>query len=384
MTKRHGRLSRTLPSANAPIDHVAVTLAIIGVTVSLGLIVISAVLNFRMGYRSADTQFDGYVYGLGAGLGDALKAISPFMAFYGLKHRDWLVVTAASAIYLVFTGYSFFAALGFAAEHRTSKAAITLNAIETRKDLRTAMARDESALEAMGPVRSSLVIEAAISKEVKKPVGPRNRTVEQISANCTLNREATRESCKTIAALAEEMALAQQREALVAAVDEARTKLAAQAGASSSESADPQVDAVRRVVRVLKDYDNQSVGFGLSVLLALFIELGSGLGLFVSTTPWRHADKIASPEPPNEAGVRTGKVEVYVLDHLEPDPQGEVRMSELYASYQKWCWGRGYIAHSKVEFRRQFADIAREVGMRSLRRNGQDHFQQLRLVKEAR
>lgn len=380
MTRQHGKHLPMSPGANAKVDWVAGSLAVLGVSVSTGLIIISAVLNYRMGYRSADTAFDGYVYGIGAACGDALKAISPFMAFYGLKNRDWLAVLAATAIYVVFTGYSFFAALGFAAEHRTTKAAATLTGIENRQNLRQALARDNEALDLIGNQRSSSEVEAAIVSEAKKTVGPRNRTVEQISNKCTLNREATREACRTIASLGEELARAGKREALLASNLANRKLLADFDKGSAADSPDPQVDAVKKVVGVIKTYDSKEIGFGLSLLLALFIELGSGLGLFVATTPWRARDAKAQ-DPEREM---RGPVDVYVLDTLEPDPRSEIRMTDLYASYRNWCRARHMTPHPRPDFKREFTDIAREVGMRNLLRGGQEHFQQVRLGKGGR
>jgi hypothetical protein len=58
-------------------------LVTLGITVSLGLMAISAVLNFGVGYTTADAEFDGLVYRLSAAMADGLKAIAPFVAGWG-------------------------------------------------------------------------------------------------------------------------------------------------------------------------------------------------------------------------------------------------------------------------------------------------------------
>ena len=164
----------------------------------------SAVLNFRVGYRTADTEFDGWVYGLGAGMADALKAIAPFVAFWGWRNRDFLAVAAAGIVFAIFTAYSFSAALGFAAHHRVVKQGEDSGAFEKRKDTRAEYDRIDTRLKALGVQRSQGEIEKATAAILARVVGDRGRTVNQISSNCTLNRKDTREACAEIASLAEE------------------------------------------------------------------------------------------------------------------------------------------------------------------------------------
>lgn len=180
------------------------TLVVVGIAVSLGLIAVSAVLNFRVGYRTADTEFDGWVYGLDAGMADALKAIAPFVAFWGWRNRDVLAVAASGMVFTTFTAYSFSAALGFAAHHRVVKQVEDSGAFEKRKDTRGEYDRIETRLRALGVQRSEGEIEKATAAILAKVVGDRGRTVNQISSNYTLIRKDTREACAEIATLAEE------------------------------------------------------------------------------------------------------------------------------------------------------------------------------------
>lgn len=164
------------------------TLVVIGIGVSIGLIVVSAVLNFRVGYRTADTEFDGWVYGLGAGMADALKAIAPFVALWGWRNKDNLAVGAATVVFLVFSAYSFSAALGFAAHHRVVKQGEESGAFEKRKDTRAEFDRIDTRLKGLGVQRSEGEIDKSIAAILARPVGERQRTVDQISSKCTLNR----------------------------------------------------------------------------------------------------------------------------------------------------------------------------------------------------
>lgn len=347
----------------------------IGIIASLCLITVSALLNYRMGFRSADTDLDGYLYGGGAAAGDILKAIAPFMVATAIKHRDWPTTATAAMAFSIFTAYSFTAALGFAAEHRSHKAAITLDGMETRQNLRSEKGRAEDRLKQLGPQRSSAEVDAAIAAEANATAGPRHRTVREISNNCTLNRIATRTPCRTIAQLGEELARAREAERLSATIADLRQKLADQDADSASTSADPQVDAVKRLAGVWNpEVDGKAIGFGLSLLLALFVEFGSGLGLFIATTPFRNREKAQSgPEP-------VGAVDAFVLEALEPKVNGEVRARALYAAYRHWCAKRSTTAMPRTEFKEAFADIARAVNVRNRIRRGEEIYEDVKLL----
>ena len=110
-------MSAKAKSSNQFVD----ALVIIGIVASLALIVGSVLLNFRMAYRSADTEFDAWLYGIVAGAADCIKAMMPFAIAWGLRKRDRIAVVAGAAVFGIFTLYSFSSAVGFAAQHRNRK-----------------------------------------------------------------------------------------------------------------------------------------------------------------------------------------------------------------------------------------------------------------------
>lgn len=375
MSRPHGKPSS---SARGPrgADHVANAVASVGTLLSLGLIVTSAILNFRMGYRGADTEFDGLVYGIAVGMGDGLKALAPFVAAWGFRHRDYLATFAAVLVFTVFTTYSFTAALGFAAEHRSNKSAAALDKMEKHGDLRKEYGRNETRLDELGPQRTPQEVGQAITAALNKPVG--KWTVAGVSANCTLNRISTRASCADIANLQQELARANEAKDLTDKQSALRKGLNAVAG-GTAQSDDPQEDALQRVAKAATfDVDKKSIGSFLAFLLALFIEFGSGMGLYIATTPWRSLAKANvlveedKRSPPRWRGNRPaitlkahrlGAVDAYALDRLEPAEGCEVAEADLYADYVVWCRWRGEAAFDRAEFVRAFAGLARAAGM---------------------
>ncbi|WP_414463404.1 hypothetical protein [Hyphomicrobium sp. DY-1] len=376
---RPWRIARKKESGEGWVPH---AVSAFGVAVSLGLVVVSALLNFRMGYRSADTEFDGLVYGAGAALGDGLKAISPFMAFWGFRQRDWMAVGWAMALFTALTSYSFTAALGFAAEHRAAKAALALGDIEHHQDARKEMDRVIARLDELGPQRTPGEVESAIDALMKKPVG--RWTVADVSAKCTLNRISTRKACADIGALEGELARAREAVSLSRSAEILRRQLSKETAVA--KSADPQVDALQRAAEVVYvAVSKDDISYVLSFLLALFIELGSGVGLYVATTPWRARGKDAGTPgnggPGEVVALKAlGEVEAYVLDQLDVDPAAEAAIGEIYLDYLVWCRVKGFSAYGRVEFGKKFAELAREAGMRHLLRNRSEVYQQVKLI----
>lgn len=374
MMRRRGkrlRGARRRPAGSLAVD--AVVLA--GVVVSVGLIAVSALLNFRMGYRSADTEFDGLVYGAGAGLGDALKAISPFMLHIGLRNRDWLAAGAAALIFSVFSVYSFTAALGFAADHRASKAGVAQGAIDTRKDARAEKARLDARLLLLGPQRPSKEISSQIEAVYREPAYRGGKSVAQVSAHCTLMRTSTQERCANIGKLIAELARAEEAERLSEQANALRIELASHGAVV--QSADAQVNALRwMAVKVSRAVAPEDIGLGLSVLLALFVELGSGLGLYVSTTPWRARTGGAAAGSKEQ---RLGHVEGFVVERLEPHEDGSVTIALLFAAYATWCGEKGLVPYARRDFQQRFGKLADEAGMRVQVRNRTQVFSGIRL-----
>ena len=357
-------------------------MVIIGIVVSLVLIVGSVILNFRVGYRSADTELDAWVYGCCAGAADGLKAVAPFAAYWGWKNKDWLAVATAVCVFVAISSYTFSAEFGFAAQHRVFKQGERSGATERRGDVRRAFERAEAKLVKIGPQRSVEEIEKAIETANGKTVGDRGRTVDQVSSRCTLNRKESREACAEIAGLSEEGARAREYMRLETEVAALRLRLDNMKDAPTRGTGDPQIDAVERAIGLTPfKVDRSDVEVVLSALVALFIELGSGLGLYIATTPWRgrslavrsylggkrtakttkeEATRAVGDNRPekDEAAMALGSVEEFMLERLELKPGRELSAGDVFAAYRSWCAKRGDVPFRQHEFGRQFRELA--------------------------
>lgn len=359
-------------------------MVVFGILVSIGLIAVSVALNVRMGYRSAGSDIDGKLYGLGAGLGDCLKAISPFMASWGIRQGDVLAVASAMVLFIICTGYSFMASLGFAAEQRAGRAGVAQGVIDSYGDLRAEKTRLQDRLAFLGPQRSVSAVEADIKAIFSTRAWKDGQTVGVVSADCSLNRKATRTACERVAKLQVERESAAAAEEVASNLDALLAKLSGRINQPVVQTIDAQVDALAKVAGlVTAAIGKEQIGLGLSLLLACFIEVGSGLGLYMVTTPWRVRNTAAQLESPAKGvGKRLGHVDAYMLACVLP---GNDLLSEsaLHADYVRWCRTRNEVAYGKEEFARRFARLAAECGLECTTRGTRVHYRNVRLSLHA-
>ncbi|MBT3071443.1 hypothetical protein KKP04_11265 [Rhodomicrobium sp. Az07] len=348
-------------------DHFVDVLVILGIAASLVLIVGSVLLNFRMAYRSADTEFDAWLYGVVAGAADCIKAMMPFAIAWGIRKRDRLAVIGAAAVFGIFTLYSFSSAVGFAAQHRIAKAAERQGGAEKYQDLKDRYTRAKSARDALGTPRAPSVIEQERADILATPVYGR-RTIGDLSGECTLNRLEAREPCERWRRLGVELATAKEAGRLDGELTDVRQKLDTVPAASTTE--DPQAAAISKLGGWFdRTFRSDDVQLGLALLLALLVEAGSGLGLYLVTTPWRDAalpapkESTMPPKLPVMPVKRLGEVDAFMLARLHPATDGVLTAPMLYEAYLGWCREGGLAPFTVPAFITAFHAIADELGI---------------------
>jgi hypothetical protein len=333
-------------------------LVLVGVLGSLGLVAISALLNYRFGFRLGGTdEVERQLYGLGFGFADVVKALMPFCFALALTKKDWVAAVGAALFFAVASVSSFYAGIGLAAEHRLANAGANTGILDNRKNLQTEQKRLETRLETIGHLGTPKEVENAIEAAYAQPYAAGQRTVGVHSDRCRKNMVATREACAAIAAL--NVTLEQAREA-----EQARKRLDDVQNAlggldSSVQSVDPQLDVIDRVFRWFDaPLEEADIRTGLLLGLGLLLELGSGLGLYTVTTPWRH----------REGDFRTkmtilGDAAVWADERLQVVQGGRLTANMVFADYETWCRARNYVAMREGVFVDQLMTLANEVGM---------------------
>ncbi len=354
-------------------------LAVGGVLLSLGLIAVSAMLNFRMAYRMGDTALDGWVYGSGASVADGLKAMLPFFVWWAWCKREWVAAGVGGLLFVVFTAYSFTAGMGYAAQLRASSEGIRLSAAEARADLEDEEARVVARLDKLGVQRGEEEIAAGLEAVFARVLG--KTTVGAYSKNCTMARNWSRHSCAEAAELRQELARADGSAALRGQLDEVRKRLRKLGEEGAGGGGDPQLAALEAMAHQLGWPVNQKgVRLALLVLVGLLFELGSGLGFYVATVPWRSGGVMERTLEPVKAAVKPGNVEEFALARLAPARGKGVTNTAVFQDYVEWCRGRGEAPWGEADFLARFSEMASACKLKVRQRGANVMYMGVKLV----
>ncbi|MBS0237127.1 MAG: hypothetical protein JSR89_01740 [Proteobacteria bacterium] len=109
------------------------------------------------------------------------------------------------------------------------------------------------------------------------------------------------------------------------------------------------------------------MGDGLALLMAIFIELGSGLGLYIATTPWRVGSTAAGPEvssPSLPTLMFDGPpLEAFAAECLHLKPGHQLQLGTAFETYREWCAKRNRSILSRTRFMRGLVRLAKELGL---------------------
>lgn len=342
---------------------------VLGVLAAGVLVLVSAAMNWRFGYSLGRTEVDGLIYAGASAAADGLKALVPFFLFAALRNRMWSHAVAAAVVGAVVTAYSLAAALGHAAVNRSATAGHRLAEIQAYKAASDELKRAQEQLSWIGAHRPP----AALRAEVASIKADRLWTVTQ---SCTaVTGKVSREYCQKYQALMVELESGQQSEALEARVRDAQAKLERANAGAAVGGADPQAT----VLAELFGLDVARVQFGLVVFVAILLEVGSGLGMYMAMSLWhgrrrkeddgRDAPVIdAGPvvtvppalAPPEDARTRMSSVERFCQELVDRSGRDVFTATALYEAYRNWCESQGVRPLAMPAFVRQIDDLGLE------------------------
>jgi|SRR5581483_7054955 len=256
-------------------------LGVLGVAAASILLAVSAAMNYRFGFSLGKTALDGQIYGAASAAADCFKALVPFFFFAALRNRMWSQALAAALVWGVVCAYSMTSALGHAALNRLDTSG--KRAIETANynDLRADSKRAQEQLTWIPAHRPAETVSAELN--VLKA-----QRYWQVTRDCTeVSGKGAREFCQQFHKLNAEHASAQQSEKLEARIAEIAAKLAKSTGVSAMSEADPQASVLAHI----SGLDVSQVQTALTIFVALLIEIGSGLGMYVAFAYWRINDR---------------------------------------------------------------------------------------------
>lgn len=266
-------------------------LGVLGVIAASVLLAVSAMMNYRFGYSLGKTPSDGHIYGLASAAADCFKALVPFFFFAALRNRMWSQAVAAALVWVVVTGYAMTSALGHAALNRLDTTGHRAAAAATYKDLRDDLKRARDQLSWLPPHRAA----AAVKSEMEALKANRLWTM---TGECQVTAgKAAREFCSGYHKRDAELGNALEAVKLNAKIEDLGAKLAKISGGTVMAEADPQASVLARLTGV----ELETVQTGLTLFVAVLIEIGSGFGMYVAFAYWRMHGPPAPAAPPARA-----------------------------------------------------------------------------------
>jgi len=267
-------------------------LGVLGVLAAGVLLAVSAAMNWQFGFSLGRNPFDGQLYGAASAAADCMKALVPFFFFAAWRNRMWSQVAASALVWSVVTAYSLTSALGNAAHSRTDSSGQRLAQTQTYQDARADMKRAQDQLSWTPQHRSVATVQAEIE-------GLKAQKAWGWSEGCTkLDGKAERQLCDKFHALQSELGSAQQANDLERRIADAEAKLAGQSGTLGAVEADPQAAVLTTLLSgVIPGLKIAHVQTMMSVFVALLLEIGSGLGMYVAFSQWRLYD-VKAPSAP--------------------------------------------------------------------------------------
>lgn len=248
----------------------AVVMRVVGVTVTLGLIFVSLVMNFRFGQSLGRTEMDGLVYGLASACADGFKVVLPFAIMSAWHGKRRIASAAAAALWLVFTAYSMTSSLGHSSVNRAETAGERRHQIADYKDGRRQIELKLKEREALPTFRPMAALEAELKAR------SRDHRFER-SLGCNQVERIDAQFCDGVTKLDAERGIARRAAEIDKDLERMRAELSTAGSSAKSDQSDAQTAMIREVTGVAESY----VRLALTVLVSIMIELGSGLGLYV-------------------------------------------------------------------------------------------------------
>ena len=374
------------------------TLSLLGVGVATVLLLVSAAMNWRYGFNLGKTELDGHIYGAASAAADGLKALLPFFILWAIGLRNFIHAIAGIMLWVVCSSYSLTSAVGFAALNREGTTSIRAVQAVNYSDLREELDRSREKLSWVPQHRSIEEVDADLAVIMAQPIrgrrkGGRRRvlgTVGQLTDDCTKSGFRAQRLCSEVLNLRKELAVARQADKLETRIAEIKTQigsLSRKEQGFARSSADPQALMLAKIT----GFEPAQVQLGLIILVAILVELGSGLGLFVAFSHLRHGGQrqteIIEPNfslnvsnPVRRLMLPKSDIQKYYSDRTEKHDGTSVTATALYEDYCIWCELNSKEPIALPIFGRQFS----ELGIQKAKIGGRIRYIGIRLLASKR
>ena len=267
-------------------------LGVLGVLAAGVLLAVSAAMNWQFGFSLGRTPLDGQILGAASAAADCMKALVPFFFFAAWRNRSWSQAAASAVVWAVVTAYSLTSALGYAALSRADTTGARSEQAQNYEDVRADRKRAQDQLSWIPQHRPAATVQADID-------GVKGQKAWAWSEGCRkLDGKAERQLCDKFHALESELGSAVQAGELEKRIAESDVKLAGQKSHIGAAAGDPQAVVLAALIgKAMPSVKVADVQTMMTVFVALLLEVGSGLGMYVAFSQWRLYD-VKAPSAP--------------------------------------------------------------------------------------
>lgn len=272
-------------------------LGVLGVLAAGVLLAVSAAMNWRFGFSLGRTEMDGQIYGAASAAADCFKALIPFFFFAAIRNKVWSQAAASALVWVVVTAYSLTSALGHAALNRFDTSGQRAQVAQSYQDLRAELKKAEEQSGWIPQHRPYEAVQSAID-------GHKAKAAWKWSNGCKDASSKTEQKfCQEFHALNAELASASGAKVADGRISDIKSKLAAMEGTTAMSEADPQAKVLADLAgAVIPGVKIEHVQMAMTIFVALLLEIGSGLGMYVAFSQWRLYD-VKAPAAPQMVAV---------------------------------------------------------------------------------
>lgn len=323
--------------------------SVIGVFAALVMCIVSGAMNYLFLSSLGKTALEGQVLGAASAAADVLKALLPFFIAWSWQARRFVAALAGSLAFAFFAVFSFFSALGFAADNRGALVEGREALAATYKGVQAEQAALEARLASLPVHRPAPIVREDLESHKQ------NRRWSATKECADATEAESRAYCARYFGLRAELAAGTEAASLSEKIAALKTEASRLRDAGAGQITDPQVSLLSRIV----GQPPEPVRLALTIAVALLVEIGASLGLFLASGHNTAKPKTAPPAP----GLPMGSVEDFCLEALVPAKGGTISAGDLLAAYQLWCANAGVTALSAAEFTDMFAALAKSIGL---------------------
>lgn len=334
--------------------------SLLGAAAATLMIMVSAGMNIAFLSSFGRSQTESLILGLASGAADILKALLPFFIVWAWRSGKRGFLIPASLVWALFAGFSLLSAFGFAAGNRLESVEAQAALNDRLLALDAERAQIIKRLNAMPPGRAIGAVEAEIRAARQHLRWSSTRGCSDASV------PESRAFCAGYFSLRSALASARQEQDLQAQRVQLSRQIEALKSQGGGRGADPQSALLAAIIGT----DDTSVRLALIIVLAVVVELGSSLGLYLATahSPLSQGRK-TGPEihktvEPDKLEVKpVGEVLDYCLDRLIPVPGQVLGWDDLREDYLRWCGHCDLEALEPGAFEAEFRVIAERIDL---------------------